>query len=124
MIVFSLGFLFQAVLVFGSLSVLVYFRKNKKRERNAKAVLAGSLLVLIVSFYFFTLSFLDFVHLMSGATETVGGECIWTHYDSGKSSWVEFTVEGLDLTTGTNDFPKIEEGIFLCEAEYLPYTKK
>lgn len=124
MIVFSLGFLFQSVLVLGSLSVFVYFWKNKIRERNTKAVLAGSALILIVSLYFFALSFLDFIHLMSGTTEAAKGECIWIHYDSGKNSWVEFTVGGLALQTGTNDFPEIEEGSFSCEAEYLPYTKK
>lgn len=124
MIVFSLGFLFQAVLVLGSLSMYIYFWKNKEKHRNAKAVLAGSALVFIVSLYFFALSSLDFIHLLSGNTETAKGECIWTHYDGGKNAWVEFTVNGLALQTGTNDFPEIEEGKFSCEAKYLPYTKK
>lgn len=124
MVVFSLGFLFQSVLVLGSLSVFVYFWKYKKSHPKTKSVLAGSALVLMISLYFFVLSSLDFIHLLSGNAETAKGECIWIYYDSGRRSWVDFTVEGLALQTGTNDFPKIEEGSFSCEAKYLPYTKK
>jgi len=97
MIVFSFNFLFQSLLVTGSLSVFVYFWKNKKSQPKKKSVLAGSALVLMISLYFFVLSSLDFIHLLSGNAETAKGECIWIYYDSGRRSWVDFTVEGLAL---------------------------